>query len=759
MSNILDNLAHRVLVCDGAMGSLLHSMNLDVEKDYLGKENCNEVLNLSRPDVIRKAHTLYFEAGVDMVETNTFCASTISLEEFGLADKTFEINKNAAEIAREAAEQFSDGRKRFVIGSVGPGTKLPSLGHITYDELEASYITQCQGLISGGVDAILVETTQDTLQIKSAVNAAKITAHELNADIMLMVQVTVETTGSMLVGSDLAAATTVVHSLDTHSMGMNCAMGPQEMAGHVKWLSENWEKFISIQPNAGMPEMLDGQTHFPLKPAELAYWHEKFITEYGINIAGGCCGTNPEHLKAVDAMLKRVSADKYRPTPVKRKAYWIPSTASLYSQVPYEQENSFFSIGERCNANGSKKFREILAAEDWDSAVELGKEQAKAGSNSLDVCVAVVGRDEVSDMKEVVSRMRGVINAPLVFDSTEVPVLETALKLYGGKGIINSINFEDGEEAASKRLKLAKKFGAGVIALTIDEKGMAKTTEEKLKIARRLYDFACNKHGLPPSDLIFDPLTFTICTGSEDDKRLGINTLDAIEQISKEMPECQVALGLSNVSFGLRPAARHILNSVFLDEAIKRGMTSAIVHLVKIKPMHKIPEEELKTALDLIYDRGNDDYNPLHKFISLFENRTAKDVLNKKQPETVEERLKQCIIDGSKKGLEENIDEALKKYKPVEIINGLLLEGMKTVGEYFGSGKMQLPFVLQAAESMKAAVDFLEPYMEANEKTSAKGKMVLATVRGDVHDIGKNLVDIILSTNGYKVHNIGIKGS
>jgi 5-methyltetrahydrofolate--homocysteine methyltransferase len=755
--HLLDALRDRVLLCDGGMGSRVQVMDLDVERDFWGKENCTDVLVLSRPDVVREIHRGYYEAGADMVLTNTFGGSPVTLGEFELEDRAFELNKRAVELAREAAEGFADGRHRWVVGDIGPGTKLPSLGTIAYDELEAALTVQCRGLIAGGADALLTETNQDTLFIKAAVNAAKIARAEAKSDIPIFVQVTVETTGTLLVGPDIGAAAAVVHALDVPLMGLNCATGPQEMAEHVRWLSQNWPGLLSCQPNAGLPELVDGRTHYPLGAEELATWMERFVTEDGLNLIGGCCGTSTPHIRALDAMLRRLAGAAARPVPVARKAVWVPSVASLYSAVPLRQENAYFSIGERCNANGSKAWRERQAAGDWDGCVAMGREQVAEGSNSLDICTAFVGRDEMAEMNEVIRRFTSSVNAPLVIDSTETPVIEAALKLHGGKPIINSINFEDGERHAHDRMILARKFGAAVIALTIDEQGMAKTAEDKLRIARRLVDFACNRHGLPQSDLMIDPLTFTIATGNEDDRKLGLWTLEGIRMIREEFPDIQIILGLSNISFGLNPAARHVLNSVFLDHAVKAGMTGAIVHVSKIKPLHQIPPEEVKVAEDLIFDRRAEGYDPLQKMLELFAGRKAADAGARKRAETVEGRLKDRIVDGDRKGLDEDLAEALAKgIAPLSIINDILLDGMKVVGELFGAGKMQLPFVLQSAETMKAAVAYLEPHMERVEGQE-KGTIVLATVKGDVHDIGKNLVDIILTNNGYKVVNLGIK--
>jgi 5-methyltetrahydrofolate--homocysteine methyltransferase len=752
--HLLDALRDRVLLCDGGMGSRVQALTLDVERDYWGKENCTDVLCLSRPDLVREIHRGYFEAGADMVETNTFGGSPVTLGEFELADRAFELNKIAGELAREAADSFADGRHRWVVGSLGPGTKLPSLGNIAYDPLEAALAVQCRGLIAGGVDAILIETCQDTLQIKAAVNGAKIARAEAGTDTPIFVQVTVETTGTLLVGPDIAAAAAVVRALDVPLMGLNCATGPQEMAEHVRWLSGNWPGLVSVQPNAGLPELVDGQTHYPLGAAELASWMERFVVEDGVNLVGGCCGTSIEHIAALDAMLKR--RGEFRPVPVPRKPVWIPSVASLYQAVPLRQENAVFAIGERCNANGSKKWRELQEKHDWDGCVAMGREQIGEGSHALDVCTAFVGRDEMSEMNEVIRRFTGSVNAPLVIDSTETPVLAAALKLHGGKPIINSINFEDGEGHATDRLKLAKQFGAAVIALTIDEVGMAKTAVDKVRIARRLVDFACNKHGLAQSDLLIDPLTFTIATGNEDDRKLAEWTLEGIAAIRAEFPDIQIILGLSNVSFGLNPAARAVLNSVFLDHAMRAGMTGAIIHVSKIRPIHLIAPEEVQVAEDLIFDRRREGYDPLQRLLEIFADRKLADATVKKRAETVEGRLKDRIVDGDRKGLTADLDEAMVTLPPLEIINNVLLDGMKVVGELFGAGKMQLPFVLQSAETMKAAVAYLEPHMERIEGQE-KGTIVLATVKGDVHDIGKNLVDIILTNNGYRVVNLGIK--
>ncbi|MGH6999997.1 MAG: methionine synthase, partial [Stellaceae bacterium] len=757
MAHILDVMRDRVLLCDGAMGTAVHGRNLDLERDFLGKENCIEVLNQSRADVIRSIHLGHFRAGADVVQTNSFGGSPITLGDFDLADQAFAINRRAAEIAREAVEECAkDGRDRFVIGSIGPGTRLPSLGHVDYQTLEDALAVQAAGLVAGGVDVILAETCQDPLQIKAAVNAAKRAAAESGRDIPVFVQVTVETTGTLLVGPDIASAATVVRALDVPLVGLNCGTGPREMAEHIKWLSENWPGLLSIQPNAGLPELLDGKTHYPLTATEFAPWIARFVREDGANLVGGCCGTETEHIAALDAALRQLADGGLRPRPKVRQAVWTPSVASLYGQVPLRQENAYLSIGERCNANGSKRFRELQEKGDWDGAIEMARAQVKDGSHALDLCTAFVGRDEVADMSAAMTKLTNGVNAPLSIDTTELPVLEAALKLYGGKSIINSINLEDGEETLEKKVRLAKRFGAACIALTIDEEGMAKEAARKIAVAQRIHELASVKLGLAPSDLLFDPLTFTICTGNEDDRRLGLETLEAIEGMAKALPECQIILGLSNISFGLAPAARSVLNSVFLEEALKRGMTGAILHVSKIVPFHRIPENEAQTALDLIYDRRKPGYDPLHAFIALYENRTEAKAAKKERPASLEERLKARIVDGDRSGLEADLEVALTRMGPLDIINNILLDGMKTVGELFGAGKMQLPFVLQSAETMKTAVAYLEPHMERIDGAE-KGTIVLATVKGDVHDIGKNLVDILLTNNGYKVVNLGIK--
>ena len=752
--NIRTFLKDNVLVLDGGMGTMLMGYNLDLKKDFLDKENCSEVLCETRPDVIEEIHATYLKAGADAVETNSFGATRITLGEFDLGERAMEFNLMAARIARKACDRFATPeRPRFVIGSMGPGTKLPSLGHIGYDELEDAYYEQATGLIRGGVDALLVETAQDLLQMKAAIGGSKRAMDDECKDgerLFLMAQVTMETTGTMLVGTEIGAAVAALEALGVDCIGLNCATGPREMATHVAYLSEHTTKMISVLPNAGLPELVDGQTHYPLGADEFADWHRRFVNDDGVNIIGGCCGTTPDHIRATVEKIGRTAPKPRTPEPQS-------GCSSIYRYVPYRQENAVFAVGERTNANGSRAFKRLLAAEDWDGISRVGIGQVKEGSHAVDVCVAYVGRPEASDMNEVIYRFNTGVDAPLMIDSTEVEVIEEALKRVGGKCIINSINFEDGEEKAEKVVALARRFGAAVVALTIDETGMAKTADEKLAIARRLYDFAVTGHGLPESDLIIDPLTFTICTGMEDDRKLGAETVDGIRKIHAAYPNIQLMLGLSNISFGLKPGPRHLLNSVFLHECQQAGMNMAILHISKIAPLFKIPDDRQKVALDLIFDRRADGYDPLTELLALFpdgEEEEKKEVDT--TPKSVEERLKLRVIDGNRDGLDADLDEALKNHPALSIVNNILLGGMKVVGELFGDGRMQLPFVLQSAETMKAAVALLEPHMDKADSAS-KGKMVLATVKGDVHDIGKNLVDIILTNNGYEVINLGIK--
>ncbi|HEX2972633.1 MAG TPA: methionine synthase [Tepidisphaeraceae bacterium] len=756
--SFLDIVRERVVLLDGAMGTSIHRYSLDLQRDWLGLENCSEILIQTRPDIIQEIHESFLAAGSDAVETNTFGANRIVLAEFGIADKTFELNKRAAEIARKACQKYeTPDRPRFVVGSIGPGTKLLTLGQVTWEVMEESYFEQVRGLIAGGVDALLIETAQDLLQIKCAINAATRAMNQAGVKLPLMVQVSMDNNAgqSMLLGSDSSAVVAAILPFDqVDCVGLNCATGPTELTEHVKYFSENWPRLISVLPNAGMPLMVDGRAHFPLTPADFAKGVQRFVEEFGVNIVGGCCGTTPEHIKAVREAIG-FRKPKARQVTVK------PQISSLISAVDARQETSYLIIAERTNTNGSRVFKRLLQAEDWDGLVSMARDELRDGSHLVDLCVDFVGRDGVHDMHEVAKRFVNALPVPLMLDSTDPKVMETGLKLAGGRCILNSMNLEDGEERVAVICNLAKKYGAAVVAGTIDEdkqNAMARTADRKLAIAQRIRDLAVNKYGMQDADLFFDPLVLPISTGIEEDRRNALETIEGIRRITQQLPDCHTLIGLSNVSFGLKPAARIVLNSAFLNECLAAGLSGAIAHASKILPKNRIPENQWNAALDLIYDRRRDGFDPLTHFVSLFPDDAAAATAAAAPAENlpIEEVLKRHIIDGEKRDLAAHLDEARKTHKPLDIVNDILLEGMKVVGELFGSGQMQLPFVLQSAETMKAAVAHLQPFMEKVEG-SVKGKIVLATVKGDVHDIGKNLVDIILTNNGYTVVNLGIK--
>ena len=749
-ASFLKALQRRVVILDGAMGTQIHSAQLDLERDYLGRENCIEVINLTRPEVVRGIHEAYLEVGCDAVETNTFGGMPWTLREFELEDRCHEINLRAAQIAREACDLHSSAeRPRFAVGSMGPGSRLPTLDQIGYQELAAGYCGQARALLEGGVDALLIETCQDPLQIKGGVSGAARARGELGRRVPILVSVTMEVTGTMLVGTEMAAAIALLDPLPVDLVALNCATGPREMSEHVRLLGQTCRKRIGVYPNAGLPQLVAGETVYPLTPRELADWLTRFVEEDGVGLVGGCCGTTPEHMRAVARAL-----DGRAPLP--RKPSWQPSITSTYGPVALEQENSILYVGERANANGSKKFRKYLLAEDRDAMVRMGKAQIRDGSHVIDLCTAYVGRDEAADMRGVLSRYRTDVAAPLMIDSTDPAVIRAALELCGGRCIVNSINLEDGPENAEEVIRLAVEHGAALVCLTIDENGMARTAQEKLRIARRLYGLCVEGCGMRPEDLLIDVLTFTICTGNEEDRQLGVETLEGIRRVREELPGVGLLLGLSNISFGLDRAARHVLNSVFLHHAQEAGLTAAILHAARIEPLHRIAEDVRVVAEDLIFDRRREGYDPLQAFLGLFEGVDVASRKVRELPEDVFERLRWRIVEGEKKGLEEDLDLARQEKAPIEIVNTDLLGGMARVGELFSSGEMQLPFVLQSAETMKAAVRHLEPHMKRVEGNT-RGRIVLGTVRGDVHDIGKNLADIILTNNGYTVFNLGIK--
>ncbi len=755
-AEFLDSLARRVLVADGAMGTMLHAADPSVD-DYQGHEGCSEILNVTLPDVVRGIHDAYLAAGADCVETNTFGANFAALGEYGIADRIFELSQAGARLAREVADGYSTAdRPRFVLGSIGPGTKLPTLGHTTFAKLRDAYQLNAAGLLDGGADALIIETCQDLLQAKAAIIGSRRATAASGRQVALICHVTVETTGTMLLGSEIGAALTALEPLGVDLLGLNCATGPAEMSEHLRYLSQYARVPVSVMPNAGLPELTATGARYPLRPEELAEAMRRFVSEYGARLVGGCCGTTPEHIAAVVEAIGSAS-------PSERLPRHDAGVASIYHHVPFAQDASILMVGERTNANGSRAFRDAMLGSDYQACVEIAREQARDGSHLLDLCIDYVGRDGTADMRELAGRFATASTLPIMLDSTEPNVIEAGLEMLGGRCVVNSVNFEDGDGPMSRYARvmpIVQEHGAAVVALTIDEEGQARTAEWKVRVADRLISDLTGNWGLGISDILVDCLTFPISTGQEEVRRDAIETIEAIREIAQRYPGVNFTLGISNVSFGLNAAARQVLNSVFLHECSQAGLTSAIVHASKILPMSKIPDEHREVALDLVYDRRREGYDPLSRFIELFEGVDAASVRASRAEELLalplDERLQRRIIDGERNGLESDLDLALTERTALAIINNTLLSGMKTVGELFGSGQMQLPFVLQSAEVMKTAVAYLEPHMERSDD-AGKGRIVLATVKGDVHDIGKNLVDIILSNNGYEVVNIGIK--
>ncbi|MBM0275793.1 methionine synthase [Micromonospora sp. STR1s_6] len=756
-TSLMDVLADRILIADGAMGTMLQAADLTLD-DFDGLEGCNEILNVTRPDVVRGVHDAYLAVGADCVETNTFGANLANLAEYDIPHRIRELSEAGARIAREAADAASTpDRPRFVLGSIGPGTKLPTLGHADYATLRDAYQENAAGLIVGGADALIIETCQDLLQVKAAVIGSKRAMAELGRSVPIICHVAVETTGTMLVGSEIGAALAAIEPLGVDLIGLNCSTGPAEMSEHLRYLSQHSRIPLSVMPNAGLPVLTADGAYFPLTPVELAEALERFITEYGVGLIGGCCGTTPEHIRVLAERLHGAVAPAREP---RHEA----GVSSVYHPVPFAQDASVLMVGERTNANGSKAFREAMLAGDWRACVEIARSQARDGSHLLDLCVDYVGRDGTQDMRELAGRFATASTLPIMLDSTEPAVVEAGLEMLGGRCVVNSVNFEDGDGPDSRYARvmpIVREHGAAVVALLIDEEGQARTKEWKVRVAARLIDDLTGRWGLDRADILIDALTFPIATGQEETRRDGLETIEAIRETARRYPGVNFTLGISNISFGLNPAARQVLNSVFLHECVQAGLTSAIVHASKILPMSKIPEEQREVALDLVYDRRREGYDPVQRFLELFEGVDVTSARASRAQELaalpLDERLKRRIIDGERNGLEADLDEAMAGGRsPLSIINDILLDGMKVVGELFGSGQMQLPFVLQSAEVMKTAVAYLEPHMETTED-GGKGRIVLATVRGDVHDIGKNLVDIILSNNGYEVVNIGIK--
>ncbi|MGH3799567.1 MAG: methionine synthase, partial [Pseudonocardiaceae bacterium] len=761
LSPLLDVLAHRVLVADGAMGTMLQSIPLSLD-DFAGLEGCNEILNVTRPDVVRAVHRGYLEAGADAVESNTFGANLANLAEYDIADRIWELAETGARLAREVADEFAEpDRPRFVLGSVGPGTKLPTLGHVSFVVLRDAYIQQVRGLLAGGADAVLVETSQDLLQCKAAVIAARRAMVAEGRQVPIITQVTLETTGTMLLGTEIGAALTALEPLGIDLIGLNCATGPAEMSEHLRQLSKHSRIPLSVMPNAGLPELGKDGAVYPLTPDELATALAGFVTEFGVRLVGGCCGTTGQHIAAVAQAVAGLRPRSRRPRPE-------PGVSSLYAAVPFQQDASVLMVGERTNANGSKAFREAMLAERFEDCVEIARAQTRDGAHLIDLNVDYVGRDGAADMAELAGRLATASTLPVMLDSTEPGVLRAGLERLGGRCVINSVNYEDGDGPDSRyqnAMKLIHEHGAAVVALCIDEQGQARTAEWKVRVASRLIDDLTTNWGMRTCDVIVDCLTFPISTGQEETRRDALETIEAIRELKRRYPEVHTTLGISNVSFGLNPAARQVLNSVFLHECVQAGLDTAIVHASKIIPMARIPDEQRAVALDLVYDRrrsGPDgDYDPLQALMALFEGVTSSSSRESRAAELAAlplfERLERRIVDGDRNGLAEDLDAALEQRPALQIVNDTLLSGMKTVGDLFGSGQMQLPFVLQSAEAMKASVAHLEPHMERSEDDAGKGRLVLATVKGDVHDIGKNLVDIILSNNGYEVVNLGIK--
>ncbi len=752
-SRIKEIIADRFIVIDGAMGTQLQSMNIPKEAwiapDGTNQEGCNELLNLTAPEIIKKIYRRYATAGANMIKTNTFGSMDWVLDEYDLGEMSYQLSKLGATLCREICDEFeSKDEPRFVLGSIGPGTKLPSLGHIDYDQMYSGYFKMAEGLIDGGVDVFLLETCQDPLQIKSALNALNNASTKKGVKIPIMVSVTIELSGSMLIGTDANTIVTILEPFDILSLGFNCGTGPDQVKKHLELLSKKCKFPISIHSNAGLPQNRGGYTYYPMGPDEFAKKELEFIEFDGVSFMGGCCGTTPQHILA----LKKALQGKKPKLPTGKIE---PSIASLFESVELFQNPAPLLIGERSNATGSKAFRELILAEDYEGTLRVAQEQVRAGAHCLDVNVEFAGRDGYKDMQEVISRYNQKIPLPLMPDATNVNTMERALKSIGGRAIINSANLEDGEEKFDKICQLAKKYGSALVCLTIDEKGMAKTKEQKVAVAKRMYELATARHGLRASDLIFDVLTFTVGSGDEEYRDAGVQTMEAIRELREIYPECGTTLGLSNISFGLNKDARVFLNSVFLHHCVKAGLTSVIINVRHIVPLNKMSLEDIQICEELLFRA---DENSLFKFIEHFSDKKIDDNQSDEEFEklSTEEKIKKLLMDGDKDRLIKLVDEVHLEIGADKIVNEILIDGMKHIGELFGSGEMQLPFVLQSAETMKATVDFLQPFLTKQEKESDT-TLILGTVKGDVHDVGKNLVDIILSNNGFKVKNIGIK--
>ncbi|MFZ5818588.1 MAG: homocysteine S-methyltransferase family protein, partial [Chloroflexota bacterium] len=780
----LDALAKKVLVFDGAMGTSLQLQNLTA-RDFGGEQynGCNDYLVISHPEAVEKVHRSFLEVGVDVLETDTFRSNRITMKEYGLQDRVLELNETAARLARRIADEYSaqdtsytlqdsvtrnsypvTSHPRFVAGSMGPSGKLPStndpeLSDVSFDELADTFREQAVGLIRGGVDLLLIETSQDILEVKAVITGIHKAFDETQTFLPIQAQVTLDTTGRMLLGTDVNAALAILEGMGIDVIGLNCSTGPEHMREPIRILGENSTLPVSCIPNAGLPLNVDGQAVYPLEPEPFANDLFEFVTKYNISVVGGCCGTTPEHLRRLVEKL-----DSHPGT--KRPSQSTPQLASAMSAISMRQDPPPTLLGERCNAQGSRKFKRLLLEEDYDGILEVAREQVEFGAHALDISCAVTERpDEVELMRKVVKKLEMGVDVPLVIDTTELDVLEVALKTAPGRCLINSTHLESGREKADKIFKLAKEHNAAVIVLTIDEQGMAKTRERKLEVAKRIYDIAVNDHGLKPEDLVYDALTFTLATGDEEFVNSAIETIEGIRLIKQHLPGVMASLGVSNLSFGLAQHARPVLNSIMLYHCVQAGMDMAIINPAHVTAYADIPADEKELAEDLLFNRRKD---ALQRYIEYYEGKGGSEARSDKvdptEGMTPEQRLHWSIVHRHKEGVEADIDEIIQRSTSnverstheiaVHTLNNVLLPAMKEVGDKFGAGELILPFVLQSAEVMKKTVNHLENYLEKVEGVT-KGTVVIATVYGDVHDIGKNLVKTILANNGYTVIDLG----
>jgi 5-methyltetrahydrofolate--homocysteine methyltransferase len=750
----MDIVRERVVFYDGSMGATILNMQLTPEQ-YGGKEGCNDYLTIVNPSIVEELHAQFLEVGADVLETNTFGGSLIKLEEYGIGELTYDLNRKAAELAQGVAKQYSTADKpRFVAGSIGPTGLLPAsedpmLGNHRFGEVVELFLDQIRGLVDGGADVLITETVQDILELKAAIHAAEQVFAERERRVPIQASITLDTSGRMLLGTDIAAALAILEHLPTDIIGLNCSTGPEHMREPARYLGEHSTRPVSIIPNAGIPINVNGLAQFPLEPEAMGRQLRDMVEEFGVGIVGGCCGSSPEHVRQI---VEQVSK---RPA-VARPAKPLPVIASMIRSVEMQQEPAPLIVGERVNTQGSRKVKKFALADDFDGLINVAHSQVDEGAHALDVCMALTERpDEAETMRALVKKLALNIESPLVIDSTEADVVRVALEQYPGRAIVNSINMENGRERIEAVMPHVIKHGAAVIALTIDQVGMAKTRERKLEVAKAIHTIVTEEYGLHPESLIFDALTFTLATGDPEFNESAIETIEGIRLIEQELPGVLTSLGVSNVSFGLSPPARRVLNAVFLYHCVKAGLDMAIIHPSHVLPLGEIPAEERELAEDLIFYKRPD---ALQRYIEHFEGRTeesSSNAVDAMADMDVFERLHFRIVYRKKEGVEADIDEAVETAgDPVEVLNNTLLPAMKEVGDKFGAGELILPFVLQSAEVMKKAVSQLENYLEKQEGVT-KGTVVLATVYGDVHDIGKNLVNTILSNNGYTVHDLG----